>query len=156
MDAALINAIDDGGLRAHQAVLPSNASPRLSLPKLPIIKLTEPEFVKSLLRGRYTHGGFQALCATGKNAAKLLATPMRDIAAAGSNLSEAHRCARWYLAIEFLADVMGLEQFSIRHVLAHQTGGYIDCRDIIVLVGPTVWWNCSIDYWWKKAARPGS
>lgn len=124
MDAALINAIDDGGLRAHQAVLPSNASPRLDVTKLPIIKLTEPEFVKSLLRGRYTDGGLQVLCATDRNAAKLLATPMRDVAVAGPDLREAHRRVGWYLAIEFLADVIGLEQSPIRHVLGHQTRGY--------------------------------
>ena len=55
MDTALKNAIDNNGLRAHQAVLPSNVSPRLDITKLPTIKLTEPEFVKSLLGGRYTH-----------------------------------------------------------------------------------------------------
>jgi len=124
MDAALTNAIDDGGLRAHQAVLPSNASPRLDVTKLPIVKLTEPEFVKSLLRGRYTDGGLQVLCATDRNAAKLLATPMRDAAVAGPDLREAHRRVGWYLAIEFLADVMGLEPSPIRHVLGHQTRGY--------------------------------
>ena len=124
MDAALTNAIDDGGLRAHQAVLPSNASPRLDVTKLPTIKLTEPEFVESLLRDRYTDGGLQVLCATDKNAAKLLATSMRDAAVAGPDLREAHRRVGWYLANEFLADVMGLEQCPIRHVLGHQTKGY--------------------------------
>ena len=124
MDAALTNAIDYNGLRAHQAVLPSNASPRLDITKLPIIKLTEPEFVKSLMCGRYTHGDLQVLCVTDRNAAKLLATPMRDAAVAGPDLREAHRRVGWYLAIEFLAEVIGLEQSPIRHVLGHQTRGY--------------------------------
>lgn len=124
MDAALTNAIDCNGLQARQAVLPRTASPRLDITKLPIITLTEPEFVKSLLRGRYTHGGLQFLCATDRNTAKLLATPMRDAAVAGPDLREAHRRVGWYLSIEFLADVMGLEQSPIRHVLGHQTGGY--------------------------------
>lgn len=124
MDAALTNAIDNDGLRAHQAVLPSNASPRLDITKLPMIKLTDPDFVKSLLCGRYTHGGLQVLCATDKNAAKLLATRMRDAAVSGPDLREAHRRVGWYLANEFLADVMGLEQCPIRHVLGHQTEGY--------------------------------
>jgi len=35
MDAALMNAIDNNGLRARQAVLPSNASSRLDTTKLP-------------------------------------------------------------------------------------------------------------------------
>ena len=124
MDAALTNAIDYGGLRARQAVLPSNASPRLDGTKLPIIALTEPEFVHSLLGGRYTHDGLQVLCATDRNAAKLLATPMRDAAFAGPDLREAHRRVGWYLAIEFLADVVGLEHSPIQHVLGHQTRGY--------------------------------
>lgn len=124
MDAALTSAIDYDGLRAHQAVLPSNASPRLDTTKLPMIKLTEPAFVKSLLCDRYTHDGLQVLCATDRNSAKLLATRMRDAAVAGPDLREAHRRVGWYLANEFVADVMGLEQCPIRHVLGHQTRGY--------------------------------
>ena len=104
-------------------MLPSNVSPRLDITKLPTIKLTEPEFVKSLLGGRYTHG-LQVLCATDRIAAKLLATRMRDAAVAGPDLREAHRRVGWYLANEFLADVVGLEQCPIRHVLGHQTKGY--------------------------------
>ena len=123
MDAELTYAIDYDGLQAHQAVLPSNASPRLDTTKLPMIKLTEPEFVKSLLGGRYTHGGPQVLCATNRNAAKLLATRMRDAAVAGPDLREAHRRVGWYLANEFL-DVVGLEKCPIQHVLGHPTKGY--------------------------------
>ncbi|KAL9124883.1 MAG: hypothetical protein Q9217_005841 [Psora testacea] len=124
MDVALTNAVDFDGLRACQTVLPSNASPRLDIAKLPIIKLTEPESVKSLLCDRYTHGCLQVICATDRNAAKLLATPMRDAAIAGPTLREAHRRVGWYLATELLADVIGLEQSPIRHVLGHQTRGY--------------------------------
>ena len=113
MDAVLKNAIDCDGLRAYQAVLPSNASPRLDITKLPIIKLTEPDFVKSLLGGRYTHGGLQVICASDRNAAKLLATPMRDAAVAGPDLREAHRRVGWYLVIEFLADMkIGVDVLS--------------------------------------------
>ena len=83
MNAALTHAIDHGGLRAHQAVLPSNASPRLDTTKLPVVKLTERDFVESLLRGRYTDDGLHVLCGTDKNAAKLLATSMRDAAIGG-------------------------------------------------------------------------
>lgn len=124
MDTALTNAIDNDSLRAHQAVLPRNASPRLDTIKLPLINLTEPEFIESLLGGRYTHGGLQVLCATDRNAAKLLATRMRDAAVAGPDLRESHRRVGWYLANEFLADAIGLEQCPIRHVLGQQTTGY--------------------------------
>ena len=77
MDELLTHVIAVDGLRAHQAVLPSNASPRLDDKMLPVIKLTDPGFVKSLLGDRYTHGGLQVLCAKDRNAAKLLATRMR-------------------------------------------------------------------------------
>ena len=123
MDAVLTDAIDHGDLRACQTVIPENASPRLNTTKLPVIKLTEPEFVKSLLGGRSTHG-LQVLCAGDKKAAKLLATPMRDAAIAGPDLREAHRRVGWYLATEFLTDLIGLEKCPIQHVLGRPTGGY--------------------------------
>ena len=124
MDAALINAIDGGGLRAHQAVLPSNASPRLDTDRLPLIHLTEHEFVDSLLCHRSRRANLQVLHATDRKAAKLLMTPMRDATVAGPVLREAHRRVGWYLATEFLADVIGLEEYPIPHVQGHHTSGY--------------------------------
>ena len=124
MDALLTEAIDNDGFRAHQALLPSNASPRLDISKLPLIKLTEPAFVEALLSGSYTKSGPQVLCATNENAAKLLATRMRDAAVAGPDLREVHRRVGWYLANEFLTGVVGLEKCPIRHVLGNQTRGY--------------------------------
>lgn len=124
MDAALTKAIDNDGLKASQAVLPSNASPRLDITKLPIINLIGPEFVDSLLGDRYTPGGLQVLCATERNATKLLATQMRDAAVAGPDLRKAHHRVGWYLGNEFLADVVGLEQRLIGHVQGRQTAGY--------------------------------
>ena len=79
MDELLTHAIDVDGLKASQAVLPSNASPRQNN-KLPIINLTDPNFVTHLLGDQYTHGGLQVLLAKDRNAAKLLATRMRDAA----------------------------------------------------------------------------
>ena len=94
IDTALKNAIDSKNLRPHQAILPSNVSPRLDITQLPLIKLTKPEFVKSLLDKQYTHGGLQVLYATDRSAAKLLATPMRNTAITGPDLREAHRRVR--------------------------------------------------------------
>lgn len=91
MDAALIKFIDHDGLRASQVVLPSNVLSRLDTIRLFVIKITDLSFVKTLLRGRYIHGGLQIHCATEKNVAKLLATPMRDAAVGGPGLREAHR-----------------------------------------------------------------
>ena len=124
MDAALESAIDKDDLRARQILLPSNASPRLDVTKLPTIKLTEPGVVKSLLNHQYTPDGLQVLCATDKSATKLLATRMRDAAVAGPDLREAHRRVGWYLANEFLGDVVGLEKCPIQHVLGRPSQGY--------------------------------
>lgn len=124
MDKALTDAIAYHGLQAHQTVLPSNASPRLDTTKLPLTNLTQLEFVKSLLGGHNPRGGLQFICATDKYVAKLLATPMRDAAVAGPNLREAHRRVGWYLAIDVLADVVGIEKCPIQHVLGNETRGY--------------------------------
>ncbi|KAF7508333.1 hypothetical protein GJ744_009324 [Endocarpon pusillum] len=123
MDAALMNAIDNDGLVARQAVLPSNASPRLDTIKLPLIHLTEQGFVDSVLCHRGQHARLQVLHATDRSAAKLLMTPMRDATVAGPALREAHRRVGWYLATEFLADVIGLEEYTIPHVQGHDTSG---------------------------------
>ena len=124
MDGALTKAIDEDGLQAQQAMLPRNASPRLDTSKLPVIDLTKAEFVESVLSGQYTHDGLQIIHNVNENAVNLLATPMRDAALAGPNLRKAHRHVGWYLAIEFLPRVVGLEQCRIQHVLGRQTRGY--------------------------------
>jgi uracil phosphoribosyltransferase/adenylate kinase len=123
MDAALINAIDNNSLRARQAVLPSNASPRLDTTKLPLIQLTDHQFVDSVLCRHKRHAGIQLLHATDRSAAKLLMTPMRDAKVAGPILREAHRRVGWYLATEFLADIIGIEEYPIAHVQGHYTSG---------------------------------
>lgn len=122
MDAALSNAFHYGGLRARQTLLPSHASPRLDTIRLPLIQLTAPSFLNSILCRR--HAGPQVLHATEKNAAKLLMTPMRDAKLAGPVLREAHRRVGWYLATELLADVIGIEEYPIAHVQGHPTSGY--------------------------------
>ncbi|OCK85219.1 hypothetical protein K432DRAFT_400421 [Lepidopterella palustris CBS 459.81] len=124
MDAALMNAIDNNGLRACQAVLPSNASPRLNTTKLPLIQLTENEFVDSVLCRRYRHASLQVLHATDKPAAKLLMTPMRDATVVGPPLLNAHKRVGFYLATELLAGAIGVEEYTIPHVQGHDTGGY--------------------------------
>jgi uracil phosphoribosyltransferase/adenylate kinase/phosphoserine phosphatase len=128
MDPALMNAIDNSGLRARQTLLPSHASPRLDTTKLPLVQLTNPEFVDSIIRRRSRHP-LQVLHATDKQAAKLLMTPTRDATIAGPVLREAHRRVGWYLATEFLPEILGLEEFSIPHVQGHQTSGYRLCGE---------------------------
>ena len=128
MDAALLRAIDHDGLRARQVLLPWNAPPRLDATKLPILKLTDVEFIGSVLH-RHRHRApaltRRILHATGRNAAKLLMTPMRDARVAGPALREAHRRVGWYLATEFLADVAGgVEEHPIPHVQGGTTSGH--------------------------------
>ncbi|MCJ1345508.1 hypothetical protein MMC31_003715 [Peltigera leucophlebia] len=124
MDDALTKAIVYDGLRAHQALLPRRARPRLDTTKLPVFHLTDPISLESIVCRRTRDGGLQVLHATDRNAAKLLMTPMRDANLAGPVLREAHRRVGWYLATEFLADLIGIEEFSIAHVQGHDTSGY--------------------------------
>jgi len=129
MDAALLNAIDNDGLRARQALLPSNVPPRLDTTKLPLIQLTDPELIDSIIHRRSRHPLLQVLHATDRNAAKLLMTPMRDATVAGPALREAHSRVGWYLATEFLTEMIGLEEYPIPHVQGHQTSGYRLCHE---------------------------
>ncbi|KAK1772026.1 uracil phosphoribosyltransferase-domain-containing protein [Phialemonium atrogriseum] len=126
MDAALLHAIDHDGLRARQVLLPWNAPPRLDATKLPILKLADFDFVGSVLRRhRAPDLTPRILHATGRSAAKLLMTPMRDARVAGPALREAHRRVGWYLATEFLADVAGgVEEHPIPHVQGGTTSGH--------------------------------
>ena len=123
MDAALAHSIRSGDLRAQQILLPQRAPPRLSTDQLPVMKLTDHEFIDSLLSGRRKHQQVRFMCPT-KTTADLLATPMRNALVAGTSLKEAHRRVGWYLAVEFLADIAGLERSPIRHVLGQQTTGF--------------------------------
>ncbi|KAF8848881.1 hypothetical protein BDZ45DRAFT_605209 [Acephala macrosclerotiorum] len=124
MDVNLFNVIYDGALRACQVVLPSDVSPRLDTKMLPLIQLTSHEFVNSVLEHRRQNARIQVLHATNRNAAKLLMTPMRDARNAGPVLREAHRRVGWYLATEFLASAISIEEYPIPHVQGHQTSGY--------------------------------
>jgi uracil phosphoribosyltransferase len=123
MDPALADAIEQHNFHACQAVLPRNSIPRLDASKLPVVDLTSIEFISALLTPRDRHPGFSIYHATGKNPAKLLATPMRDAAVAGPVLRKAHRHAGWYLACEYLTHILGIEDCPITHVLGNKTTG---------------------------------
>jgi len=43
-------------------------------------------------------------------------TPMWDVTLAGPVLQEAHRRVEWYLATEFLAEMIGVEEDLISHL----------------------------------------
>ncbi|KAI0846485.1 uracil phosphoribosyltransferase-domain-containing protein [Daldinia vernicosa] len=125
MDAALLEAIDNG-LQAHQALLPGNVPPRLDTIKLPLVDFHDPEFIDSLFSGPLNNNSreLHLIHATEKRSVKLLMTPMRDAVVAGYNLREAHQNAGWYLAIEFLSELVGVEEYPTEHVQGNKTSGH--------------------------------
>jgi len=129
MDAALMNAIEIEGLQARQAVLPITASPRLDTTKLPMVQLTDQVFLDNILSRHRRRATIPVFHATEKNSAKLLMTPMRDANIAGPALREAHRRVGWYLATEFVANLIGYEEYKIPHVQGHYTSGYRLCDE---------------------------
>ena len=127
MELALEEAIDRGGLRAHQVLLPANSSPRLNKFMLPLFRLTDHGFVELLFRQRNRPS--PVLHATGKNAAKILMTPTRDAQVAGPTLRKAHGRIGRYLATEYLTKLIGVEEIPIQHVQGHWTDGYRLCHE---------------------------
>ncbi|KAE9394025.1 PRTase-like protein [Gymnopus androsaceus JB14] len=117
METALLDAINNEGLRAHQVLLPSTASPRLDNIILPQVNITEDDFIVWYCSRKILH-------ATNKNAAKILMTATRNAQVSGPALREAHRSVGQYLATELLPELTGLEEFPIPHVQDRQTSGH--------------------------------
>ncbi|KAK6591835.1 uracil phosphoribosyltransferase [Botrytis cinerea] len=126
VETLLMSAIEHKNLRARQAVLPSTASPRLNTTRMPLVQLTSQSFIESILRCRksnvYTE--LSVLQATDRTAAKLLMTPMRNANISGHILREAHHRVGYYLATEFLGNVLGIEEYLVPHVQGHTTSGF--------------------------------
>ncbi|KAJ3748043.1 uracil phosphoribosyltransferase-domain-containing protein [Lentinula detonsa] len=121
MESALLNAIENEGLRAWQVLLPKTASiaPRLDKGKLPVIDITKDDILNVIVfycRPRVLHPN--------ENTAKVLMTPMRDARVSGPALQQVHRRVGQYLATEFLPDLIGLEEYSIQHVQGTRTSGH--------------------------------
>ncbi|KAM0438703.1 hypothetical protein ACHAPT_001460 [Fusarium lateritium] len=119
MDAVLAKALEDGDFEARQALLPDHVSPYFDEAKLSLVRLDDPDFVASVLRPR-----FEMLHATEKETAKLLMSPMRDASVAGPTLRATHQRVGWYLAVEFVSQLIGVEEYPIPHVQGHQSSGY--------------------------------
>ncbi|KAJ4466996.1 uracil phosphoribosyltransferase-domain-containing protein [Lentinula aciculospora] len=121
MEAALLDAIDHGGLRAWQVLLPSTTSlvPQFNTAKLPSVNITDAQFMNSVIfhcNPRVLHPD--------EHTAKLLMTPTRDAGVSGPALREAHNRVGFYLATEFLPKLIGLEEYLIPHVQGTRTNGY--------------------------------
>ncbi|KAK3708299.1 hypothetical protein LTR37_011564 [Vermiconidia calcicola] len=121
MEAALQGAIDKRGLVAHQLLLPPTAPPRLNISSL-------QEFVLSkYTRDKIFASPIASLSirdATEKTASKLLTSPTRDSQVQGPQLRACHRQAGWYLAIEYLTDLLGLDEKPTQDVHGNNTTGY--------------------------------
>ncbi|KAF2133802.1 hypothetical protein P153DRAFT_362865 [Dothidotthia symphoricarpi CBS 119687] len=117
MDAELSKAIENG-LRAQQIVFSHKVDPRLDVESLPKLELGAEELKFIFKRQEnFVH-------ATLKNATKLLMTPTRDAANRGHDLRKAHENVGYYLATEFLSEIIGIETYPVKHVQGFPTDGY--------------------------------
>lgn len=119
MDGALLDAIENKGLKARQVLVPEGAGPRLTTDKLPVMRLTDPELLGDMLYdpAKMVHLPSEAT-------AKLLTTPTRSASIAGFALRDAHRRIGWYLATTHVSGLIGLEEYAIPHVQGLETHGY--------------------------------
>ncbi|KAF4808952.1 hypothetical protein CGCSCA5_v011878 [Colletotrichum siamense] len=121
MDEALLKAITEDGLRAKQVLMPRTSGMRLSSSLLPVLQLDAQRIVAEFTK---TPQHLRIFHATEKAAAKLLMTPTRDASVAGPSLRAAHHEVGRYVAIEFLAHTLGVEEYPIPHVQGHMTSGH--------------------------------
>jgi uracil phosphoribosyltransferase len=115
MDANLKMATDDGP-QGRQVLLPNHAKPQLDTAQLPLIELVQ-------CHPRETQENYEpatidtVLC-------RLLTTQMRDARISGTALKEVHRRVGWYLSVEYVASIVGVEATPIPHVQGGDTDGY--------------------------------
>ncbi|KAK2804720.1 hypothetical protein FQN50_006458 [Emmonsiellopsis sp. PD_5] len=124
MDKALADAIDNNGLEVLQVLLPSNAPPWLNTTKLPLVWLTDNDFVHGILFPHILKSGLQVLHATDRTVAKILMTATYNANIASPALREAHGHVGWYLATKFLTDLIGIEPYTITHIQGHKVDGH--------------------------------
>ncbi|KAM3420270.1 hypothetical protein BST61_g3557 [Cercospora zeina] len=101
----------------RQVLLPDRV-PMLKVPGLPVgtlaqLNLSAPKHWSLVLRN-----------AGSKKTAKMLMSATRDATVSGRALQEAHRNIGWYLATEYLPDLIGLESFRLSHVQGGYTAGH--------------------------------
>ncbi|KAM3520368.1 hypothetical protein MY4038_009448 [Beauveria bassiana] len=135
MEDALREAIDTRGFCPRQVLLPPHVAPRLNATKLPLLAFSDPGFVEAVLYTRGTETNTivsksvstyscTVVHATDTGAAKLLMSPTRDASVAGITLRKAHENAGKFLALQFLTEIIGVEEFSVPHVQGHQIAGF--------------------------------
>ncbi|EFE30654.1 uncharacterized protein ARB_02576 [Trichophyton benhamiae CBS 112371] len=139
LDLEMLKLADRGivvvGPEATRIVLPPTTPMPLDFKRLPSLDITGADFMDFVPFP--SPPSIQLTHATEKNAAKLLMTQMQNANVAGPNLCEAHMSVGKYLAIEFLSEAIGVDEYSIPHVLGHETNGhqlYHESQTLIVAV----------------------
>jgi uracil phosphoribosyltransferase len=111
----------------HQHLLPS---PRIDMHRLPIVSLRDAE-IKEMLAPYFMH-------ATSKSAAQLLKTPLRDSKNYGHDLRSAHERVGFYLATEYVSEMLGVESYTIPHVQNKETEGHRLLHEDRTLIVPLI------------------
>jgi uracil phosphoribosyltransferase/phosphoserine phosphatase/adenylate kinase len=117
MDSALEDAAKEG-FGFAQIILCEGAGPRMDRNRLPEVTLDTSEM------DRIVKPREPSLTVANTRTAKLLATATRDAALRGHQLRTAHEEIGYYLAVEYLSDIVGVEEIDITHVQGQRTDGY--------------------------------
>lgn len=120
VEPELLNAFQKNGLRAKQILFPPHSAPRLTDKELPKADFNEESFLKELEK---LHG-LDFAHATGKPAAKLLATDSRNVDIHGLNLHRVHRKIGWYLATHYVSKKIGVDAYSMTSVQGKTVEGH--------------------------------
>ncbi|PYH86318.1 hypothetical protein BO82DRAFT_388938 [Aspergillus uvarum CBS 121591] len=121
MDEALRVAIAKHRFQPKQVLLPATSLPRLDTKVLPITTLDSQIFVDLLFCGSKE---LAFIDATDTDASRVLTTPTRDASISGPALQNAHRDAGRFLALAYLPNIVGVEDYPIPHVQGHQVTGH--------------------------------
>jgi uracil phosphoribosyltransferase/adenylate kinase/phosphoserine phosphatase len=120
VEPELLKAFQKNGLRARQILFPPESAPRLTNNELPKADFNAKSFLKELEKPH----GLELAHATGKPAAKLLATASRNVDIHGINLHRVHRKIGWYLATEYVSKEVGVETYEVISVQKLETEGH--------------------------------
>lgn len=112
MHTKLQAAIETEGLRIGQIILPQGSASGLSTAIVPPAKLDEG-FVSRLVQHSAHLKVYRAIH---KPASRLLASRTRNANVYGMQLQEAHKEAGWYLSIEYVSSILGLEPYDMQSV----------------------------------------
>lgn len=127
MEDTLLSMVKKG-FSGRQILFPPTGQPRLDTQRLPVVKLDEAQ-LRKILKPRCIH-------ATQKASAKLLMTATRNDHVWGHDLRKAHEEVGYYLANEFLGEILGLDTYPIPHVTGSSTDGYRICDEGKTLIIP--------------------